>query len=207
MELLFPELKLPDIVKFPDPVINYLAPKPPAYPTVLTPASGPGKGSSPPPWGLNSTGSPQESQSEESSPAQQIVKDVVEAVEPTLKSHSEAIGSLQQDLIQFRAEQVSADQKDSQESEVISSLTLPGGFSLPLPKPEILVAAGTTAAVSVAATLTATAVFKKCVSALKPVIKQVINRIQKKLGKTPQSWSRQRLAQRHRRLLNKDSPA
>ena len=49
-------------------------------------------------------------------------------------------------------------------------------------KAEILVAAGTTAGVSVAATLTATAVFKKVVSAFKPVITQVVKRVQRVLG-------------------------
>ncbi len=53
---------------------------------------------------------------------------------------------------------------------------------MPLPEQEILVTAGTTAAVSVAATLTATAVFKHVVSIMKPIIKQLVTRIQKKLN-------------------------
>jgi len=44
-------------------------------------------------------------------------------------------------------------------------------FKLPLPENEILVTAGTTAVVSVAATLTATAAFKWAVTALKPILK------------------------------------
>ena len=43
---------------------------------------------------------------------------------------------------------------------------------MPLPSNEILVTAGTTATVSVAATLTATAIFKWTVNAMKPILKQ-----------------------------------
>ena len=79
----------------------------------------------------------------------------------------------------------------------ITSFTIPfTDYEIPVPKQEILVAAGTTASVSVVATLTATAVFKRCVQVLKPVITQVLKRIQKKRGKKVLSWSRQRLAQR-----------
>ena len=44
--------------------------------------------------------------------------------------------------------------------------------TMPLPSNEILVTAGTTATVSVAATLTATAVFKWTVNVIKPILKQ-----------------------------------
>ena len=47
---------------------------------------------------------------------------------------------------------------------------------VPVPSNEILVTAGTTATVSVAATLTATAVFKKTVSVLKPIIKKLLTK-------------------------------
>ena len=43
-------------------------------------------------------------------------------------------------------------------------------YEVPLPSNEILVTAGTTATVSVAATLTATAIFKRTVSVLKPCL-------------------------------------
>ncbi len=45
-------------------------------------------------------------------------------------------------------------------------------FKLPVPENEILVTAGTTAVVSVAATLTATAAFKWAVTAMKPILKK-----------------------------------
>ena len=47
-------------------------------------------------------------------------------------------------------------------------------FKLPVPENAILITAGTTAVVSVAATLTATAIFKWCVTAMKPVIKKLL---------------------------------
>ena len=50
-------------------------------------------------------------------------------------------------------------------------------FKIPVPEQEILITAGTTAAVSVAATLTATAAFKWAVKVLKPIIKTAIGRI------------------------------
>ena len=44
-------------------------------------------------------------------------------------------------------------------------------FNVPLPENEILITASTTAVVSVAATLTATAAFKWVVTAMKPILK------------------------------------
>ena len=54
-------------------------------------------------------------------------------------------------------------------------------FNLKLPVPEnaILITAGSTAVVSVAATLTATAIFKWCVTAMKPLIKKILTWITK----------------------------
>ena len=51
--------------------------------------------------------------------------------------------------------------------------------TVPLPSNEILVTAGTTATVSVAATLTATAVFKWTVTAMKPILKQAWTKLTK----------------------------
>ena len=51
---------------------------------------------------------------------------------------------------------------------------------VPVPSNEILVTAVSTATISVAATLTATAVFKKLVSLLKPIIKTAWTKITKK---------------------------
>jgi hypothetical protein len=55
-------------------------------------------------------------------------------------------------------------------------------ITIPLPSNEILATAGTTAMVSVAATLTATSIFKRTVSLMKPVIKAAWTKITKKKG-------------------------
>ena len=61
--------------------------------------------------------------------------------------------------------------------------------TMPLPSNEILVTAGTTATVSVAATLTATAVFKHTVTVIKPILKQAWTKITKKKGSLNSSSS------------------
>ncbi len=50
-------------------------------------------------------------------------------------------------------------------------------FKMPLPENEILITASTTAVVSVAATLTATAAFKWVVTAMKPILKTAFKKI------------------------------
>ena len=56
-------------------------------------------------------------------------------------------------------------------------------FDVPLPENEILITASTTAVVSVAATLTATAAFKWVVTAMKPILKTAWNKISPKSQK------------------------
>ena len=69
-------------------------------------------------------------------------------------------------------EGVQAEAKDEPEATGIRKVDIPfTDFKMPVPENEILVAAGTTAVVSVAATLTATAAFKWAVTALKPILK------------------------------------
>ena len=51
---------------------------------------------------------------------------------------------------------------------------------VPLPSPEILTTAGTTAVVSVATTLTATSLFKHLVTVFKPVLKQAWSNLTKR---------------------------
>ena len=53
-------------------------------------------------------------------------------------------------------------------------------FKVPLPENEILITASTTAVVSVAATLTATAAFKWVVTAMKPILKTAWNKLNPK---------------------------
>jgi len=68
-------------------------------------------------------------------------------------------------------EGVQAEAKDEPE-QGLKKVDIPfTDFKMPVPENEILVTAGTTAVVSVAATLTATAAFKWAVTALKPILK------------------------------------
>ena len=63
----------------------------------------------------------------------------------------------------------------------VTTMDIPGtDVEVPVPSGEILVTAATTAFVSVAATLTATSLFKHCVSLFKPVFKQAWNKITRK---------------------------
>ena len=103
-------------------------------------------------------------------------------------------------------EQKSKEEKQKQQTPEISlpkevtSFTIPfTDYEVPVPRQEILVAAGTTASVSVVATPTATAVFKRSVQVLKPLVNQIVKKIQQKRGKKTLSWARQRLVQRHGR--------
>ena len=56
-------------------------------------------------------------------------------------------------------------------------------FKMPLPENEILITASTTAVVSVAATLTATAAFKWVVTAMKPILKTAWKKLSQKSQK------------------------
>ena len=69
-------------------------------------------------------------------------------------------------------EGVEAEANDEPEATGIRKVDIPfTDFKMPVPENEILVTAGTTAVVSVAAILTATAAFKWVVTALKPILK------------------------------------
>ena len=75
-------------------------------------------------------------------------------------------------------EGVESEAKDEPEATGIRKIDIPfTNVKMPVPENEILVTAGTTAVVSVAATLTATAAFKWVVTALKPIIKTTRNKI------------------------------
>ena len=75
-------------------------------------------------------------------------------------------------------EGVQAEANDEPEATGIRKVDIPfTDLKMPVPENEILVTAGTTAVVSVAATLTATAAFKWLVSVLKPLIKTLVKKI------------------------------
>jgi hypothetical protein len=77
-------------------------------------------------------------------------------------------------------------------------------IEVPVPRAEIVSTAMTTSAVSVGAALAATSIFKRLVSAFKPVIKTVVKKVQKMRGKEVVSFGRQRLEQRRHRRQRKD---
>ena len=73
--------------------------------------------------------------------------------------------------------------KPKQEAAEVKRIDIPfTDLTFPVPKEEILVTAGTTASVSVIATLTVTSLFKQTVKVMKPIIMQLAKRIQKKLN-------------------------
>ena len=78
-------------------------------------------------------------------------------------------------------EGVEAEAKDEPEATGSRKVDIPfTDFKMPVPENEILVTAGTTAVVSVAATLTATAAFKWAVTALKPILKTAWKKLSQK---------------------------
>ena len=78
---------------------------------------------------------------------------------------------------------VKAESKDEQPTGM-KEVQLPVlNFKVPVPENEILITAGTTAVVSVAATLTATAAFKWVVTAMKPILKTAWKKISLKSRK------------------------
>ena len=80
-------------------------------------------------------------------------------------------------------EGVEAEAKDEPEAPGIRKVDIPfTDFKMPVPENEILVTAGTTAVVSVAATLTATAAFKWAVTALKPILKTAWKKVSQLKG-------------------------
>ena len=80
-------------------------------------------------------------------------------------------------------EGVQAEANDEPETTGIRKVDIPfTDLKIPVPENEILVTAGTTAVVSVAATLTATAAFKWAVTALKPILKTTWKKVSQLKG-------------------------
>ena len=75
-------------------------------------------------------------------------------------------------------EPIEAETDEDTQQQGIRKVDIPfTDFKVPVPENEILVTAGTTAVVSVAATLTATAAFKWAVTAMKPILKTLWKKI------------------------------
>ena len=75
------------------------------------------------------------------------------------------------------------EEEDNEPAAEVQRVNVPfTDITIPIPQEEIMVTAATTAFISVAATLTATSLFKHCVKVFKPIIMQLAKRIQKKLN-------------------------
>ena len=75
------------------------------------------------------------------------------------------------------------DEEDNEPAAEVQRVNVPfTDITIPIPQEEIMVTAATTAFISVAATLTATSLFKHCVKVFKPIIMQFDIRIQKKMN-------------------------
>ena len=75
------------------------------------------------------------------------------------------------------------DEEDNEPAAEVQRVNVPfTDITVPIPQEEIMVTAATTAFISVAATLTATSLFKQCVKVFKPIFMQLAKRIQKKLN-------------------------
>lgn len=84
-----------------------------------------------------------------------------------------------------------------------TTINLPGtDIQVPVPKAEIVTAAAVTSVVSVAATLTATSLFKQLVSLFKPVINIVVKKINKLRNKKVITFGRQRWELRRSRRVH-----
>ena len=76
------------------------------------------------------------------------------------------------------------DEEDNEPAAEVQRVNVPfTDITIPIPQEEIMVTAATTAFISVAATLTATSLFKQCVKVFKPIFMQLAKRIQKKFTK------------------------
>tara|TARA_R100000781_G_scaffold81190_1_gene50067 strand:+ start:1854 stop:2339 length:486 start_codon:yes stop_codon:yes gene_type:complete len=98
------------------------------------------------------------------------------------------VGVITADLEEILEEELARKQegkppKPKQEAAEVKRIDIPfTDLTFPVPKEEILITAGTTASVSVIATLTVTSLFKQTVKVMKPIIMQIAKRIQKKFN-------------------------
>ena len=91
------------------------------------------------------------------------------------------------------------------ESAMVNQITIPIiNVDVPLPKPEIVTIAVTTAGVaaiaSVGGTMVANNLFRQLIKIFKPLIKTVLKKVMKARGKELKSWSRQRLEAKRLKL-------
>ena len=107
-------------------------------------------------------------------------------VAPRVLAPPQGVPTLRQEELLEEAEKRKEEGKPAKEkpqAAEVRRIDIPfTDLKFPVPKEEILITAGTTASVSVIATLTVTSLFKETVKVMKPIIKQIATRIQKKLN-------------------------
>ena len=119
----------------------------------------------------------------------QVLPDVPDLPRPNLDSPKADLPSFKPMLVPSGALRGPTGKEEEEEDNEptaaeVQRVTVPfTDITIPVPQEEIMVTAATTAFISVAATLTATSLFKHCVKVFKPVIMQLAKRIQKKFTK------------------------
>ena len=119
----------------------------------------------------------------------QVIPDVPDLPRPNLDAPKAALPSFKPMLVPAGALRGPTGTEEEEEDNEptaaeVQRVTVPfTDITIPVPQEEIMVTAATTAFISVAATLTATSLFKHCVKVFKPVIMQLAKRIQKKFTK------------------------
>jgi hypothetical protein len=193
-KLLPPNIPIPTVPPLPKPVLDLPRIAVPSYAPIVLPYSGTTEIPS-------QTTSPEEqkpSSEEQKTPAAAPPPPPTAIIPPPKQSEEpedESTPSLKPEL------------NSPSHSAETTSITFPGtDIQIPVPKADIISAAAITSAISVAAALSATAVFKRLVTVLKPIITQVLKRVQKLRGKKVSTWSRQRLELRRRKQVHKETP-
>ena len=122
----------------------------------------------------------------------QLLPNIPPLPRPNLDAPSAALPTYKPMLVPAGDLRVFQDTKSEEEEEnegkpqpkEVKRVEIPfTNYNMPVPEEEIMVTAATTAAISVAATLTATSLFKQCVKVFKPILMQLAKRIQKKFTK------------------------
>lgn len=197
-----PALNIPDPFVIPTPVLELPSALIPDY-EPLSPYLDPGEAEQvvlPAPV-INEEEKEEEEKKSEPEPKQEVVKEKIiprDFIEKTLPPPIKpvVIPPMPQPVVEEPETQI----------KETTTVQIPGTeIEVPVPTAEIMSAAATTSIISVGATLAATSAFKRLVTVLKPVIRQVVNSIQKLRGKKVKSWARQRLESRLHRSHKKEN--
>jgi len=211
--LVIPAFEIPDAVEIPTPVLEIPKPELPEIEPIFLPQKvEPGSVDQLSESEEEEEDSQKESKKDQSSqskpPAPPVPSISGINIDKMLQQAQPFLEQIQERDIPFELESPSVEPEEpvSLPEEKIEGVTTIQilGLGIPMPEPEILVAAGATATVSVGATLASTAVYKRAVTAFKPIIKKLIIAYQKSRGQETTSWGRERLAQRLHKLPNTD---